>query len=200
MKTRRTFIQQLITAGIAVNIPFVFNACSSPNTTQIPLIKQNILNENQLTIAHYFFQYLFPSTDGFNTNTLHTLNHFIRILSDSNYNEDDRKYLIQGLDWTAESSQEHYQKQFTLLSNTKKEALFETIVQEKWGKSWLSYMLDCCFESLLIDPIYNVNTKQISWKWLGHQAGIPSPKTDNQYQKLLAKKTKTQIITAIEQL
>lgn len=199
MKTRRTFIQQLISAGIAVNIPFVFSACDS-KLTQVPQIEQNILNENQLTIAHFFFQYLFPNTENLNTNTLHTLNHFVTILTDTNYNQDDQKYLIQGLVWTAESSQEQYQKAFILLSSAEKEALFETIVQEKWGKSWLSYMLDCFYESLLIDPIYKVNTNQIGWNWLRHQAGMPRPNTANQYQKLLAKKTSTQIISSIEQL
>jgi len=199
MKSRRTFIQQLVAAGIIITIPSALNSCSSPED-KLATIKQHSISYKQLAIAQYIFAQLFNIDKNLNTNTLNTLSHFITILEDKNYNKEDKDYLKQGLIWTEETAQELFKKDFSTLASTEKKQLFDTILKEKWGKSWLSYMLDCTFESLLLDPIYNVNSKQIGWKWLNHQAGTPRPNSANTYKKLLAKKEHTEIISNINQL
>jgi gluconate 2-dehydrogenase gamma chain len=197
MKSRRTFIQQLVAAGIIINLPLALSSCQNSKI----VIEQNVLSQNQLEIANYIFMQLFPKDDdSINAKSLATLQHFISILSDSNYDKTDKNYLIQGLDWTEETAQEHYKESFLTISNKEKQALFNTLLQEKWGKSWLSYMLDCTFESLLIDSIYQVNPNEIGWKWLNHQAGNPRPNSANFYSKIIARKKENIIITNINQL
>jgi len=197
MHSRRTFIQQLIAAGITINLPLALSSCENSTIA----INQNILSENQLVIANYIFLQLFPKdSDSIDAKSLFTLQHFIVILTDSNYDKADKKYLIQGLDWTEETVQELYKESFSIISNKEKEKLFDRLLQENWGKSWLSYMLDCTFESLLIDPIYQVNSKEIGWKWLEHQAGSPRPNKTNYYPELLARKKENSIVTNINQL
>lgn len=199
MKSRRTFIQQLVAAGIIITVPNAFSSCSTP-TTDLATIKQNSISQNQLAIAHYIFLQLFNIDKNINANTLNTLVHFIRILEDKNYSQEDKTYLKQGLIWTEETAQELFKKDFSTLASEEKKVLFDTIIKEKWGKSWLSYMLDCTFESLLLDPIYQVNSNQIGWKWLNHRAGTPRPNQANTYKKLIAKKELTETISNINQL
>jgi hypothetical protein len=37
-------------------------------------------------------------------------------------------------------------------------------------------MLKYIMESVLGDPIYDINTKQQGWAWLNHETGYPRPK------------------------
>ena len=195
---RRTFIKSILSTGILIQIPWCFS-CSDNH--KISLSKQEVLNSKQRDLLLFVLQKLFPSDNNApGIYQLNTYNHINNFLSDSNVDNDEKNYLLKGIQWTAETSTEVFKLDFNQLNNEQKNKLFDNILNEDWGESWLSRLLSLVFESLLLDPIYDVNNNMIGWKFLEHKPGKPRPNMQNKYEKLLAKKQKTSIITNLSQI
>lgn len=96
-------------------------------------------------------------------------------LKDNRIDPDERKYILNGLQWVDESAQETKQKRYLKLDKKEQVDLVYNIATESWGDSWLSAILSLIFEAMISDPIYGFNNNEIGRKWLNFQAGFPRP-------------------------
>ena len=107
------------------------------------------------------------------------------VLSDIRMDPKERGYIIVGISWVNETSDETYSVPYNKLSQEQKENLIASISKEKWGISWLGVILNFIFEALLSDPQYGSNPKGIGWEWLQHNTGFPRPTAELLYPKII---------------
>ena len=193
MATRRNFIKGICAGGILAQLP-LFVACNNQTSYRI------ILPHKHYEIAQSFFDILFPDKLAPGYKKLNTLFHLNQILSDPNQDPDEIQYLKNGFIWTDETAQENFSKDFYMLDNKAQEELFQKVLQTNWGESWLSRLLTIIFESLLLDPIYNVNLQQAGWNWLQHVPGHPRPNNTIVYPHILNRKNESMPINSLNQL
>lgn len=180
--SRREFIKQLGILGVASQFGFMY-ACNDVKTVVLPA-NYTPLTENQAKILAYTLEVLFPNDgDGPSVQQLNTLEYIIWNLNDKNRDEDSNNYILKGITWIEETANEEKEgKSFLDLKDKDKEFIIKFVSETSWGEDWLSTMLTLIFESLLYDPIYNINKKQTGWNWLNHKAGIPRPTEITKYK------------------
>lgn len=116
---------------------------------------------------------LFPFAKELGVNTSAYLS---TILNHSRVLDEDKLFLRNGVQWLNEEALKEYQTFYTQLSSSKRQDLLHLISQQNWGKRWLHVILSYTMEALFSDRIYGVNPQNAGQKWLGHSAGLPSPK------------------------
>ena len=191
IKSRRNFIKGVGAGILWLQLP-LWIGCSR-NYNRLDLTEDEVLLHNILNI-------LFPKNPGPDIDTIHTLQHIRTYLNDQNEDPDEQKFLLNGIMWTRETSQELFQKDFSQLHDKERLQLVKKLTKETWGNSWLSKLLSLNFEALLLDPIYHVNEQEAGWKWLQHTPGIPRPNKLNKYPEILNRKNESIIITDLSQL
>ncbi len=194
---RRHFIKGIGAATILWQTSLLFSCQQSKSISPFA----ETLSNAQQQILHRVLNILFPKTnqspDIVSINTEYQINYY---LTDPLIDPDEQKYLIKGIGWLDQTSQKIYKKPFMSLNNTKQITIINKILKTSWGESWLSKLLTLIFESLLLDPIYHINTNQAGWQWLHHQAGQPRPMLDIAYPEILKRKKEQIIITGLDQL
>ena len=171
---RKEFIKQLTILGIASQT--IIYSCNDKKTIVIP---QNHLplTEKHAKILAYLMEILFPNDDnGPSVQQLNTFEYILWNLRDNKRDEVSKQYIINTIEWIEETSIEEKNKSFLELNDKGKENIIEFISKKSWGEDSLSAMLTLIFESLVYDPVYNVNRNALGWKWLDHTAGEPRPK------------------------
>lgn len=98
------------------------------------------------------------------------------VLNHSKINDENKQFIRNGVKWLNEECVEMYGKTYIKLSYEQREKVLKTISQVNWGESFIYTMLKYIMESVLGDPIYDINTKQQGWAWLNHETGYPRPK------------------------
>ena len=191
---RRQFIKGIGATAVLVQIPF-WQSCKQP------VAFHGILRENQQKILHQVLNLLFPkSNNSPDIEQIHAEFHINRYLSDPLIDPDEQKYVINGVQWLNETSQEVFKTGFLSLNEKQQYKTLQNILKTSWGESWLSKLLTLTFESLLLDPLYQVNTGEVGWHWLHHQPGQPRPTSEIVYPKILNRKKEQVIITNLNQL
>jgi len=195
MSYNRRFFIKSVGAGVLLTQLPLLNACHFENTAQTDKIDKN------QKIFYDTLNILFPKyKNSPAVDQLNTLTHIQNYLSDNNIDPDEQKFLINGINWLNETADENYKKAFSQLSSSRQKEIITQIVKQSWGESWLSKLLTLTFESLLLDPIYDINIKETGWHWLHHQPGQPRPQKRNQYPIILDRKKENIIITDLKQL
>jgi gluconate 2-dehydrogenase gamma chain len=110
--------------------------------------------------------------------------HLLWVLSDKRKEQESIDYIINGIGWTEDASQENYGRTFSDLTDVEIEELVAFMAEKNWGASWLSIIITLIFEALSMDPIYGVNTNEVGWKWLEHHHGNPRPNKGNSYTNI----------------
>lgn len=191
--SRRKFISTLIGAGIIINFPFI-SSCNYESGSNLLDDRQNIILKNVLL-------FLWPDDNfGPTIKSIKAYEFFLWVLSDKNIDPEENEYLINGLKWVDETSEEEYNLHFDKISGKQKYKLLKKVVNLEWGESWLSKILTILFEAMFADPIYGSNPEGIVWKWLGHNPGQPRPIEDNKYSNILKRKEENIIVTSLNQL
>ncbi len=194
---RRVFIKRIAATGILLQIPW-WVSCDSSSTTEI---HNEILKPHQKEIVEYYLSRFFPDVPGSpSVKELNTYRHINTFLNDSNIDPDEQEYFINGTKWINETAMEIFGQNFHELKKNQQQKVFFKTLDTSWGTSWSSKLLTLTFESLLLDPLYHVNTNEKGWKWLHHTPGTPRPSNKNSYLKLLARKKEEIIITDLSQL
>ncbi len=191
---RRIFIKGLGATAILIQIPF-WQACQS-NTSS-----KGVLPRPQQALLHAVLKILFPPVN--HTPDINQINaeyHINRYLTNPLIDPGEQQFIINGIDWLNETAHEDFHKDFVKLKIKDQQQLIQKITGESWGESWLSKLLTLTFESLLLDPIYQVNLKETGWQWLHHQPGLPRPNKQNNYPVILKRKKEIIAITRLDQL
>lgn len=97
---------------------------------------------------------------------------------------EDRTFVVNGVGWLNELTQDHFQRPFVELDEAQRETVLRQIEQSRAGRNWLSLLLTYLLEALLADPVYGGNPRGIGWAWLEHQPGYPTPPPDKVWYRL----------------
>jgi len=181
--SRRGFVKKLLIAGTITQIPFLFSCVdNSFNEEKLPFGQ---LNAKQKNILKEIQLILFPNDgNGPSANDINALNYIQWVISDSRMDSTEVDYIINGIKWIEETSEETFSDDFLELSEKKKKKLIVIVSKEGWGENWLSVVLTFIFEALLSDSQYGGNTKSVGWKWLNHNPGYPRPTEDLLYNNI----------------
>ncbi len=181
----------MMMVGVAFNLP-LYTSCSK---------KPSLLSKKQEEIFRRILDLLFPKDGiGPDVEEIHVFDYFLWTLEDPNLDPDESQYVIRGITWLNETSQEELEQDFTTLSRKEQEDLVKFVSETRWGESWLSTLLTIIFEALLLDPIYALNEQEKSWKWLDHKPGNPRPNKQNSYPAILERKLENSIFSNLDQL
>lgn len=181
--SRRSFVKGLLIAGAITQIPFLSTCVnSSTNDKELPFGQ---LNARQKSVLNEVQIILFPNDgNGPSAADINALEYLQWVISDSKMDPTEVEYIINGIKWIEESSDETFSDGFLELSIEEKENLISIVSKENWGENWLSVILTFIFEALLSDPLYGSNKESVGWKWLNHNPGYPRPTEDLLYDNI----------------
>lgn len=101
--------------------------------------------------------------------------YILKILNHSRITNQNKQFIRNGVKWLNEEAVHSYKKTYTKLSAEERQTLLLIISQVKWGESFIYTMLSYIMESVLGDPIYDINKQQKGWAWLEYETGYPRP-------------------------
>lgn len=116
---------------------------------------------------------MFPYIDDFEVNTEKYLT---LILNHSRVDEEEKKFLRNGVGWLNEDALKMYNDMYINLTSDKRQAVLRYISGYRWGENWIDSMLTYIMEALFSDKAYGVNEYAKASKWIDFKAGYPHPK------------------------
>ena len=185
--TRRTFMEQLAMLGmLAAACPA--SAVAQARRQAGALQQQpGWLKTNPWKTLSEVQQHLFPAADDTpGASDIHAIAYLRNTLENPAADGEDRVFIVNGVGWLNELTQERYRQPFSNLDTAQRETVLRQIEQSRAGERWLSLLLTYLLEALLADPVYGGNPDGIGWKWLEHQPGFPTPPPDKSWYKLAA--------------
>lgn len=182
LQSRRDFVKKISFLAGASSLPWFINSC----TTETAGGKRTInFDYSQYYILLKVHQVLFPNDKyGPGASDFNTVEYLDWVLSDNNFDKNDKEYMLNGIKWMEESSDEKFGKSFSILSDLEIEELVKVVVKQSWGESWLSRNLTFIFEAQFSDELYGSNIGGKGWKWLSHYPGYPRPTADMIYDEV----------------
>lgn len=174
--SRKKFITGLLASGVALQLPFLMSCNSNSEKTKLVLDGKSIFSEKEMEFVHQIQNVLFPPGDGPSAEELNAHNYIVWIFSENRTDE----YFVTSYKSKLKELIELYQQK----SKPDLNELVESTINTKQFQSWYSRNLTIIFESLLLDPIYGVNTDQKGWKWVNHNPGFPRPSEHNVLDKI----------------
>jgi gluconate 2-dehydrogenase gamma chain len=178
---RRSFLKAALLAGTLSQLSFL-NSCSSDTPEQ----GNELLTGEQVAILKAMLMKFFPNDgNGPSAEDLRSYEYVMWTLRDNGANPDDNRYIIDGILWINETSQELYQKNFLDLDPTEQDKAVEELMRKDYGNDWSSILITFIFESLVMDPIYGCNPDGVGWKWLNHTPGYPQASEPLRYENIL---------------
>lgn len=175
---RRHFLLGLAAIGFTASIPGVISCSETPEYDI-----HNQLNPQQFQLLKAVQNHLFPKSKfGPGAFEFHAAEYFTWVMTDPLKDPNDISRMREGLIWVSELAQELFQNSFVRLTTIQKEKVLRELEQKGKGENWLSLTITYIFEALLSDPIYGSNNRELGWKWISHQPGVPRPTNDNKYQ------------------
>ena len=185
LQSRRDFVKQFSFLAGASSLPWFVESCSSSGVEGT--ISTPNFDATQYHILYKVHQVLFPKDQfGPGASDFKTVEYLDWALSDKNIDQSDKEYMLKGIRWMKESSEEEYNKDFSELSDSEIEGLMSFVVKQSWGESWLSRNLTYIFEAQFSDQLYGSNIDGEGWKWLKHYPGYPRPTSDMIYDDIFA--------------
>jgi len=109
---------------------------------------------------------------------------FQAALADPDLDSETRTFVLSGVGWLDDLTQEGHGRPFADLDPALREDLLRSIVESGAGERWLSVLIGYTLEALLGDPLYGGNPGGIGWAWLDHDPGRPRPTPSIIYGRL----------------
>jgi len=101
--------------------------------------------------------------------------YILKILNHSKISNENKQFIRNGVKWLNEEAVTLYGNVYTKLSFEKRQNVLKQISKVRWGESFIYTMLMYIMESVLGDPIYDINKDGQGWAWLEHETGYPRP-------------------------
>jgi len=172
---RRSFLMRMAILSAGAALPLA--GCSS-DVKKVIASGHNpeILSKDEWNVLVAALDVLFPSEDDSpGAREINAASFVQWIISDSELDIAERKFLKDGLKWLNEEAVERWETNFIEMKSDNQDKLLRHVETHSWGESWISVMLLHIFEALLADPIYGGNKDEAGWKWLGYIPGQPRP-------------------------
>ncbi|MBT3880321.1 MAG: gluconate 2-dehydrogenase subunit 3 family protein [Candidatus Scalindua sp.] len=125
-----------------------------------------------------------PETDSPGAKEINALTYLRNVFSNAAIDQDEKKFILNGVKWLNDLSLEKHEGVFTQLTYSQRTDILHQITKSKAGRRWISKLLSYIFEALLGDPVYGGNPDGIGWKWLNHHPGFPRPLKHKLYWNL----------------
>ncbi len=87
-----------------------------------------------------------------------------RTLADPKFDPDVKGFILQGIGWLEEISQETHALTFHRVKPARREDLLRQIAGSGAGERWLSTLISYSVEAMLAGPLYGGNPDGIGWK------------------------------------
>jgi len=130
-------------------------------------------------------QQLFPDeAEAPGARAIHALDYLRGVLEDPRVDQADKDFILQGVQWLEQLSQDRHGAGFLQLEQPLQAQLLQQIARSQAGENWLSTLLTYIFEALLTAPAYGGNPEGIGWKWLRYTPGFPLPDQHTVHWKL----------------
>lgn len=173
--SRRRFLGSMLKAGAIASVtPSVAVSSAKFQTNKEPW--------TTILIVH---DHLFPDDgNGPSARDINSIAYLQKVLSLDDADEEERKFIKQGVGWLNEIARESHGDVFFQLHHKQREKLLTEIASSEAGENWLSLLLFYIFEALLVDPVYGGNPGGVGWRWLEHQPGFPRPPVGKRYYEL----------------
>jgi gluconate 2-dehydrogenase gamma chain len=143
------------------------------------------LSRAQWTTIQAVQDHLLPSEpDAPGSREVNATAYLDRTLADPKFDPDVKGFVLKGIGWLEEISQEQEGSPFHRVEPAKREDLLRRIAATRVGERWLSTLITYCLEAMLADPLYGGNPGGVGWKWLEHDPGQPRPTADKIYGRL----------------
>lgn len=127
-------------------------------------------SKNELLLIKDVLNHLFPSTSKYNgAKKFGAYSFLLYVSKHPTFNKDDLEFLLRGAKKLFEQ-----EKNFLSLNSKQKENTLREFEKLTLGQNWLSTLLNYGLESMLGDPIYRGNKKNIGWKNIAHTPPIPT--------------------------
>ena len=182
LQSRRDFVKKMSFLAGASSLPWFIDSCTTKTSNGNRTVN---FNSSQFYILSKVHQVLFPKDQfGPGANDFKTVEYLDWVLSDENLDKSDKDYLLNGIKWMEETSDEEFSKSFSVLLDVEIESLISKVVKQDWGESWLSRNLTYIFEAQFSDEFYGSNIGGKGWKWLSHYPGYPRPTSDMIYDEI----------------
>ncbi len=182
LQSRRDFVKKMSFLAGASSLPWFMDSCTSETAEGKRTAN---FDSSQFYILSKVHNILFPR-DQFGPGAIdfRTVEYLDWALSDENLDKSNKDYLLNGIKWIKEASDEELSKSFSNLSDSEIEKLINKVVKQNWGESWLSKNLTYIFEAQFSDELYGSNIGGKGWKWLNHYPGYPRPSADMIYDEV----------------
>ena len=178
---RRTFLKAAILAGTLSQLSFL-NSCADENAEE----GNELLTGEQVAMLKSMLMKFWPDDgNGPSAEDLHSYEYVMWTLRDPGAYQEDNEYLIEGILWINETTQELYKKNYLDLEPAQQDEAIKKFTELEHGRAWSSILLTLVFESLVLDPIYGSNPDGIGWKWLNHTPGWPGPTEELRYENIM---------------
>lgn len=173
LESRRQFLKKLLATATITAMPVFASTKSDPET----LARWKTLSAVQL--------HMFPVSKGEpDAHSINAAGYLKSILEWPGVDDEDKKFIIDGVGWLNGLSEKTFAKRFEQLNDMDKEQILRTVEKSQAGENWLSLILLYLIEALLTDPVYGGNVNGEGWQWLEHQSGFPAPSADKRYFNL----------------
>ena len=176
--SRRHFLQGMSAISAGMVLPVSSIAKSQSRTATTP-------QQEPWPTIEAVQEHLFPSeADSPGARDINAAAYLKSLLDDTEHDQDERNFVLNGPTWLNELAKADYQKSFIQLNENQRELLLQRIARSEAGENWLSLLLLYIFEALLSSPVYGGNPDGIGWRWLEHNPGFPQPTSSISYKKL----------------
>ena len=184
--SRREFITRLtVLSSLAASYPVAALQQLRSNAAADP--QQEWRDQEPWKTIAAVQQHLFPSSeDSPGASDFQAIVYLRNTIENPAADGEDKTFIVNGVGWLNDLSQERYQRPFTAFDQAERETILRQIEQSQAGRNWLSLLLTYLLEALLADPVYGGNPAGMGWQWLQHQPGYPTPPPDKSWFKLAA--------------
>ena len=140
-----------------------------------------ILKEPYQTISQVIDDLFTPSVGMPSPHSLNVIGFLKAVMRDKRVTNERKEFILNGVEWLNQTAQNHYIKNYIVLSSDQRQELLKKISQKQWGDNWLWYLMNYTFEAMFSDPVYGANSGKIGWQWLEYKPGFPQPPKVNRY-------------------
>lgn len=180
---RRSFMLTMLKSTVAAGSLPLWGSLTACDHQQP---EQQFLQQHPWQTFAAVQQQLFPADgNGPAANDIHATLYLKFVLAAADTDQDDRKFMLDGVKWLNDLSKADYDKPFVAITPVQQDQALKKIATSRAGERWLASLLLYLFEALLSDPVYGGNPDGIGWRWLEHQAGFPRPSVGKRYTELL---------------
>ncbi|OYT11131.1 MAG: hypothetical protein B6I18_05485 [Bacteroidetes bacterium 4572_112] len=175
----------MFAGAVALQLPFIY-ACNTEVIDEVIIsVSDNKYSINNVDLR-IIMDVLIPKSEiGPSATSIKADVYFYWLIADSRVDLSRRRNLAASISRINMFAKEKYDSPLQNLSENDLGETIEAISLTNWGETDLSLLMTVCFEAMFANTVYDVNTDQKGWQWLGYMGGVPFPSVKNKYPEIM---------------